>query len=397
MDFTGFHKDNLLRKAVLELENTNIEEFVLQNKTFSTDEIQYIATQIHCRKKAKHKLPDWYQNLNVLFPDKTSIEQCSSQATATYKSSLFSGCHLLDLTGGLGVDTYYFSFQFQSVTYVEKHEPYYRAALNNFSALKRSNICCINYSAEKFLQTISQNQFDTIYIDPSRRYHNNRVIRLEDCSPNVITLMPLLFHKSPSVLIKTSPLVDIKHTLQILSNVSDIYVISVKNECKEVLFKITSSCFSEPLVHAVCMNNDIKQTFSFTFSEEKFSEVKYSDPLTYLYEPDAALLKAGAFKWLSQKYALFKLHTHTHLYTSLTLVPHFPGRIFKVLHVLKYSKKEVHQTVKHSKANVAVRNFPDSVSQVRKKLALDEGGDIYLFATTDMHDKHIILHTEKIS
>lgn len=346
--------------------------------------IQIIAEQIAVRQKAKVKLPHWYQNRQILFPSKISLEQCSSQTAASYKASLVRGKSLVDLTGGLGVDTYYFSKNFEQAVHVEQQTQLSELAAHNFAVLGASNIKTVNSSAEDFLSRTAEG-FDVIYLDPARRSSDNRrIFRLEDCSPNVLELQKTLLSKAENVLIKTSPLLDIHLALEVLKGVHEVHVISVNNECKEVLYLINKSYEKESRIITVNIKNSTTQLFRYYKSEEAVSPVFYGDLHTYLYEPNASLLKAGAFKIISKVYEISKLHPNTHLYTSDNLISGFPGRVFQVAHDTSYSRKTVGKLITGKKANITSRNFPDDVATIRKKLKLEDGGDTYLFAFTDM-------------
>ncbi len=357
--------------------------------------IQAIAGQISARQKARHKLPAWYQTEGIVFPPLLSLEQCSSQAAARFKSSLVSGDHLIDLTGGVGVDTYYLSQSFKQTDYVEKEASLARLAQHNFEVLKAKNIAVHAAEAKDFLQTLPS-AADCIYIDPARRdQHAGKVFKLEESNPDISMLLDTLMEKASTVLIKTSPMLDMEVAVRELQYVAQVYVVAVDNECKEVLYLLKKELLPEPEIMAVNLQKENVQKFSFTKTQEANTVATYAPLLQYLYEPHAALMKAGAFKTVAQAFGLYKLHINTHLYTSDQLVTDFPGRVFCCNAVVAYQKKQVHHYLPEGKANITVRNFPASVAQIRKKLNIQEGGDIYLFAATDYQQKRKVLICRK--
>ncbi len=366
-------------------------QLVLQAHKYPGLPIKAIAEQIRARQKAKTKLPEWYHREGVLFPSLLSLEQCSSEATAVFKSTMVSGQHLVDLTGGAGIDTYYLSRSFTQVDYIEKNKGLAAITTHNFQILQAHNIHVHATEAEDFLTGLSQT-VDCIYVDPARRdAHAQKVFQLEDCAPDVVALRDMLLSKADTVLIKTSPMLDIEAAVQSLHHVSQVFVVAHANECKEVLYLLKKENTALPEITAVNLLGEHIQKISFTREAERSATVHYSAPLQYIYEPNAAILKAGAFQWIAQAYALYKLHPHTHLYTSDQLMAAFPGRIFRCEAVTTYHKKAVRSYLPDGKASITTRNFPDSVQQARKKLGVTEGGSRYLFlAVTEDKPKVII-------
>lgn len=370
-------------------------QLALQARRYPDLPIPAIAEQLQSRKKAQHKLPEWYATENVIFPPALSMEQCSSEATARYKGSLLRGQRLVDLTGGAGVDTYYLSQSFAQTDYVEQNEPLANLARHNFSVLGASAVRIHDVSAEAFLNSLSE-PVDTIYLDPARRdAQSRRVFQLADSTPNVLGLQDELLAKAATVLLKTAPLLDIQATVQELKNVSQVHVVAVRNEVKEVLYRMDRGLTREPKITAINLQSSSEEPFSFLRSEEARAEVTYADPLTYLYEPHAALMKTGAFKLIALRFGLSKLHPNTHLYTSTALVPDFPGRTFRCRAVVPYQKKAVRKLLLEAQANITTRNFPNSVAIVRKKLGLSDGGDVYLFAVRLANEQLRIIITDK--
>ncbi len=353
---------------------------------------EFILSQINGLKKAEKKLPEFFANKNIVYPVSLSIEQCSSEQTAIFKSKLLKGKTIVDLTGGFGIDSYYFSKQLKKVTYLEPNTELFKVVTQNFDTLNANNIECLNSSTEDFLKTNSDT-FDLAYIDPSRRNENQKVFMLKDCVPNIVELQEEILKVAKQILIKTSPILDIKQTLNELKNVTNVWVVSVDNECKEVLYLVDKETNSNPTIQTINLSKNL-QEFSFTYEEEENTLVEFSEPLKYLYEPNSSILKAGAFKSIAQQYALKKIAPHSHLYTSIELVKDFPGRIFEVKNVLPYQTKAF-KKLGLKKANVSCRNFSETVAQVKKKLNLKDGGNDYLFATTNNQNKALLILTNK--
>lgn len=381
---------------IREHEKDDPSQLVLAGHKFPEIPIKEVAAQIQARQKAKHKFPEWYRVSGIVFPPSLSIEQASSETTARYKASLVSGNHLLDLTGGMGIDTYYLSHSFQKTDYVEQQAALFELAGHNFKILASAQIRTHHTKAENFLAQLDH-QVDCIYIDPARRDDQKRkVFRLEDCTPDVVSLQASLFEKSNQVLLKTAPLLDIKAALQVLEYVKKVIVIAVNQDCKEVLYLLDKKYNEEPGLETVHFLGGTSQKFSFSKSQEEEAKVHYAEPLNFIYEPNAAILKAGAFKAIAEVFQLQKLHPNSHLYTSNVLKAEFPGRIFQLKAVSKYNKKALKTVLPSLKANLTTRNFPESVVQIRKKTGLKEGGNTYIFATTDIHNNHILLISEKV-
>ena len=364
-------------------------ELMLRASQYPNWPMKAIVEQIMSKRKAKSKLPDWYSTENLIYPSVLSMEQCSSQKAAEYKSSLVSGNSIVDLTGGFGVDTFYLSKRFKETVHVEMNLALSTLVKHNYSTLT-SRINTINDTAEKYLADMDP--VDLIYIDPARRDASDRkVVFLEDYSPNVIELMPQLLVKGKQILIKVSPMLDIKKALADLRFVKEVHVLALNNEVKELLFLLEGTEDLSPKVKAVNFSNDHFETFIFDYSTEESSEPDFSEVLAYIYEPNAAIMKAGAFKSIAQRFELKKLHVNTHLYTSDFLMSGFPGRTFKVVSELSLNKKKLKKQLNSEQANITTRNYPMSVKEIRTKTGLKEGGAAYVFATTDISSKRVLL------
>ena len=340
--------------------------------------IREIADQIASRQKGKTKLPEWWANPEVIFPRKENLEQASSEITARFKSRWIKGTSILDLTGGSGIDLFYMSNGFEQIVYVEPNQELARITEFNFKllGLDAEAYAC---TAEDFLDQISK-PFDVIYLDPSRRDMNKqRVFGLEDYQPNVTELYDKLLETGNEIVIKTSPMIDIKSTLELLPDTVRVQVLAVENEVKEVLFYLRKGFASEPDIESWNISDSKEdQKFSFTFDEESEATSSYSDPLRYIYEPNSAIRKAGSFNLIGSKSGLQKLHPNTHLYTSEKVIENFPGRIFEVREFIKPNKKEVKKAFTSGIVNVISKNFPMGANEIKKKFRLKDGGEEFL-------------------
>lgn len=380
--------ERILHKDVQEFIGQNltsdITQLVLKGSPFNDVSVRELANQIVSKQKSKKKLPNWFQTENIYFPPKLNIEQTSSEITAEYKASLVQGTKIIDITGGLGVDCFAFSKRFKNVVHCEWNSVLSEIAQHNFKKLGIENIETISGSGIDYLQK-SNEKFDCIYIDPSRRSDlKGEVFLLEDCEPNVPKHIDFLFEKSDTILIKVSPILDISSALGELKFIKEIHIVALQGEVKELLF-LAEKNHSED-VHIKTINFQRNSVQSFNFIHKSSVVSRYSLPQNYLYEPNAAILKSGGFHQVSQQLNIHKLHPHSHLYTSEELMD-FPGRIFKIEYITNYDKKKIRKFVSASKANITTRNFPKTVQQIRKELKLKDGGDQYLFFTTNIDDQ----------
>ncbi|PIB38786.1 THUMP-like domain-containing protein [Maribacter sp. 4G9] len=369
--------------------NTDVHSVLLGKNVFPGIENRELVEQLESKKKSQKKLPTWFGTENIYYANKLNISQTSSEATARYKADLVSGDTLTDLTGGFGVDSYYFSKKIKLVFHIEKNKELSDIAEHNFRKLGSTNISCFAKDGIEYLETL-QDTTDWLFLDPSRRDSNNKkVYFLQDCEPDVTRWMQHFFSKSNNILIKTGPLLDISMGLQQLQNVYKVHILSVENEVKEVLWELKKDHREEPLIKAVNLNGDTKESFEFLAKEERTTLPEYSEPLSFLYEPNTAIMKSGGFNLVGKRYGLKKLQEHSHLYTSNVLVP-FPGRTFEISNVFPYNKKSI-KGLGFQKANVTTRNFPESVAQIRKKTKLKDGGEHFLFFTKNYHNDLIMI------
>ncbi|MEE3998977.1 RsmD family RNA methyltransferase [Tenacibaculum sp. FZY0031] len=373
----------------------NIEQFIFKGSPFKNISIQELANQIIAKQKSEKKLPTWFHTKNIYYPPKLSIEQTSSEVTAKYKSKLVNGNSLIDLTGGFGIDCYAFSKQFKKVLHCEINKELSEIVSHNYKQMNVSNIKTLATDGLEYLKKSSE-KFDCIYIDPSRRNDTKgKVFLLSDCLPNVPKNLDFLFEKSNTILIKNSPILDITSTINELKYVTEIHVVAVNNEVKELLFLLTKK--TKQSVKITTSNILKNNTQEFCFELGSDLNFEYSTPLQYLYEPNAAILKSGGFNQVASQQKVNKLHQHSHLYTSDNLIKDFPGRIFNINNVFAYNKKKIKKQITDTKANITTRNFPKTVAQIRKETKLKDGGNTYLFFTTNLHNEFIVISCTKIN
>ena len=374
-----------LRQFIEEHKNDDVRALALQAGKYGGFDFQFALRQIAGWQIARQKLPSWAATEGLVYPPHLSMEQCSSELTAKYKAALCSGDSLTDLTGGFGIDCAFMSVNFQSSCYVERNEDLCKIAEHNFKMLQLPNVSVNCAEAADFLANMPR--ADVVYLDPARRDKNGKkTVSIGDCEPDVTKLKDLLLSKAGEVWVKFSPMLDLNLALKDIPEVSEAHVVSVNNECKELLLKIARDGMRGD-VKIVCANlkkaGDM-ELFAQNRSDEESAASQYADrPYVFIYEPNVAILKGGLYKSVSEKFGVKKLHQNSHLYTSEELVEEFPGRKFRVLSVFSMNKKELKRELADvSKANVSIRNFPLSAEELRKRLKLKEGGDIYIFATT---------------
>ena len=385
------------RQYVAEHLHDDPAQLALQARRHPDLPVPDLVRQIQARQKARVKLPAWAANTDLVFPPALSVEQASSDRTATFKAELVRGAQrLADLTGGFGVDSAHFAATVGEVHYVERNAALAEVVRFNLAQLGLDNVHCHSIDATHFLRD-SDETFDWIYLDPARRdTAAKKIFRLQDCEPDVLRLLPLLLRKSPRILLKTSPMLDIEQAVRELRHVRRLWVVAVDNECKEVLYELGAEPAIDPERYALNLRRDgTQQEFRLNRAREARAITRYAEPREFLYEPNVAVLKAGAFKSVGTAFELLKLHQHSHLYTSDTLYTDFPGRIFRILAVEKYDAQALRAHLGPAvRAHVTTRNFPDSVAEFRHRTGIREGGDLYLFATTSHEGKLMVLVCE---
>lgn len=373
--------NNLLKKEVQVYINGNLNadanKIALSKSPFAGVSSAELANQITAKKKAEKKLPTWFKQENIVYPSTLSVEQTSSEDTAAYKQQLVRGNSLIDITAGFGVDSFYFSHKVDEVCSCEINAELSDISAHNAKILGAENIQCLGTDGLEYLQA-SQQSFGTIYVDPARRNTSGKVFKLADCTPNVVEHLDLLLSKSGRIIIKTSPLLDLQAGLGELKNVAEIHIVSVKNECKELLWVIDRDFIGEPNIIAVTLNTGIKQI---ELPLQDDGETNYANQRLskgYLYEADAALMKSGAFNAIANQFNLKKLDRQSHIYFSEELYTTFIGRIFEIEAILSPNelKKE-----KSLQGNVIVRNFPEKAENLVKKLKIKPNKETFYIFT----------------
>lgn len=389
----------------------NVSALALQLGRFPDLDARKILRQIAGYQVLENKVPSWYACPDLLFPASLPLEQCSSETTARYKANLLdrkgSCCvsefgniySMADLTGGLGIDCAFLSKGREKVLYVERQAELCELAGHNFMALGLPQIEVRNGDGPEILKNENL-AFDLIYLDPARRNSKGvKVVLLSDCEPDLTEIKSLLLSKATFVLVKLSPMLDISMALRQLPETAEVHVVSVDGECKELLFLLKYKvCTTDTPIH--CMNlmtNAKTQNFVFTKHDEQVAECVYTEiPGSFIYEPNASILKAGAFSSITKAFNVKKLHPNSHLYTSDQYLPDFPGRSFRVESFFPFHLKDIKLKLGGSaKANITVRNFPNTVAEIRKKTGLKDGGEMFIFATTLLGGKKVLIHCQK--
>lgn len=376
-------------------------ESVVFKKFPENVDVPLLLQQLEGRRFIANKMPSWNTFIDELvFPSHLAFQQASSEQTARYKASLLQIESLVDLTGGMGIDSYFFSQRVKKLVYIEQQSNLCSIASHNFNVLGAQNIDVINTQAEVYSNTMPM--VDCVYIDPARRNITGaKVVLLEDCSPNVEAILPHILTKTRYVLLKLSPMFDIEMAVRSLPNIKEIHIVAVDNDCKELLV-VLDVLHSLPSCTYHCINiaeNNQNQQHSYTNELVQGVHIHYTSQLsTYVYEPNVTILKAGCFSSIATAFCVEKLHPNSHLFTSNQLHIDFPGRIFEVIEVVEFNKKAIKTLLTPiKKANVTVRNFPLRVDEFRKKTQLKEGGDTYIYATTVANNKKVCIICRKIN
>ncbi len=380
---------NLLSPEIQNFINQNIDsdinKLLLKKSPFPNVMIQEIVQQIKGKKVAQRKFPFLLKD-NIVFPPNLNLEQASSQSTAEYKAKTLKGNSFLDLTSGFGIDAYFLSQNFEDVTLVEQNPELIKIVEHNWKTLdRRANF--INQNLEEFLE-INKEKFDIVYLDPARRDQNNKKkFLLEDLSPNLLEIEEKLNSISDKIIVKLSPLIDISYLVSELKNITEIQIIAVRNEVKELVLIIENKEQREKNkdIKITCINlKSSEPEFSFDINEEKSTASEFSESLNFLYIPNNSILKAGAFNIISEKFGLKKLHPNTHFYTSEHKIENFPGR---VLQVEKIDGKDLK---KNEQFNIISKNYPLKPEEIKKKYKLKDGGNRYLIFTQSINGKEIL-------
>lgn len=378
------------RSFISEHANDDVRRLALQGSRDSDIDLTTALQQIAGRQTARRKLPTWAVNERIIYPPHLNMEQCSSEQTAKYKSNIAGkGERIVDLTGGFGVDFYWMSQGFNRRVYVEQNEELCSISTENFRMLNHDcSVCCCDTT-----DYLKQMEYaDVINLDPARRNeHGGRTYSIGDCTPNVIELLPLLREKADRIIIKLSPMLDWRKAVADLAGVSEVHIISVNNECKELVLVVNKNNDSFRLI---CVNDDNIFEVSPSISHQPLTPV---NDLQYLYEPNASIMKAGCFEAIKNKFAVQQIADNSHLFISTDEISDFPGRRFHISAVSSMNKRELRDTLRNIEcANITVRNFPLTADQLRKKLKVRDGGEIYIFATTEANGAHCLYICRKI-
>lgn len=404
MNFNELHsiQKNKHYKEFIEA-NIDADTNKLRLKKFreTSFDIKFAILQIDCKKRIKKKLPEIYQSDSFLFPNILSTEQCTAEKIAKFHASLLnSQDSVLDMTAGLCIDTYYLSKTAKSITAIEINRE--TALIADFNMRNNTNnvtvICedCIEY-----IKNDNKLHYDVIFIDPARRGDNNkRLFGLSDCNPNIIELIPFLKPIAKVLYIKASPMIDITKSIDELNcYVSDVWVIGISNECKELLFKIelNNTKTTETAIHTLNFDNSQIQVLSKTTKKQQPSKIYSLDKSSYLYEPNSCVMKAQIFDTLEHTYNVSNIQKNSHLFVSEEYCEDFPGRKFHIINIIPFKSNEIKNiNKKHPQINVSVRNFRLSAEELKKKLKVRDGGNEYLFGTTDCNNNAILIICSKI-
>lgn len=343
-------------------------------------------------EKLLKKVPNWLNNYEIELPKLISIEQASSESTAIIKSSLLVYDSIVDLTGGFGIDSYYFSKKAKKLYFVEKNNELMEIVKRNFLKMNVKNIEFFNDSAENFLESHS-GKVDLIYCDPSRRTDSKKVFKLEDSEPKIAEIFDLVKSKTNYFLLKTSPFLDINSVINSYENISKIVLISIENELKEVLYLFDFINYKQVVNEVYLLNKSYGAKYTFLNSK---NEIEYSLPLNYLFEPDSAILKLGNFSEISQLFRIKKIEPNSHLFTSNNPILEFPGKVYKILGIEKVESKSIKKYSDEMRFNLKVRNFPLSVDDLKTKLKINDGGNLYVFASKLIDKKYKLIICEKV-
>lgn len=396
--------------------NDDVRDLALRQGRYPDVDMPYVVRQIAAWQMARTKLPLWAETDGVVYPVHLSMEQCSSQMTAAYKADIlqslfteekcseeFFAGSMTDLTAGFGVDAVMMGRRFGSLNYVERNAELCEIAADNLPLLNVKHFNIINSDALDVLATLPHQSL--IYLDPARRDANGgKTVEISDCTPDVSLIQERLLRLADVVMVKLSPMLDIKNVMRQLNGIVEIHVVSVDNECKELLVVMSASRAEGRGVKVHCVNlrsNAEDVCFDYDYESERTASCRFADPVdgtpdmglgSYLYEPNASVMKAGCFHSLAERYGVAQLHPSSHLYVSDDLLESFPGRIFRIESVLGMKDKALK---KIGKANLTVRNFPSTVAELRKRLKLADGGCTYLFATTLADERKVVIRCVK--
>ena len=393
---------------IREYRERDIRQLALQANRFPDVDMPYALDQIQGWQIARRKLPKWAACDGVIFPPHLSMEQCSSEPTAQYKLNLAMewtcqvghASRMTDLTGGFGVDFSFTSCAFTSATYVERNEQLCHIVEHNLPLLGLDNATVVCADAVEYLSTVEPQTM--LFLDPARRdEHGAKTVMLADCTPDVVQLLPKLLEKSRFTMLKLSPMLDWHKAVDDLQGaVREVHIVSVGGECKELLLVLSTVVESELKVYCADLSTASDTSSLFVYTPDSSAPVANStfniQHSTFLHEPNASIMKAGCFDELAAAYGVSPVSRNSHLFLSDEPVEGFPGRSFVVERVTTMNKGELRKALAGiEKANIATRNFPLTVAELRKRLKIKDGGDVYIFATTTAEGEHLLLISRK--
>ena len=398
-------------------EGAGVRLLALQSHRYPDIDMPFLLDQLSGWQTARTKLPSWAANEDIIYPPHLSMEQCSSEQTAEYKARLVTrlvgtgtsvSSSLCDLTGGFGVDFSFMTRAFERAIYVEQQEKLCALARHNFHALGLTQAEVVNDDGTVYLHQLDH--VAVLFLDPARRNEQGgKTVLINDCSPDVLALEEEFLEKADTIVIKLSPMLDWHRAVDELNHLGDVvrevHIVSVRNECKELLLVLQKNkgitedkMAVEKAIQVFCVNDDCIVSYSLNEALCTSQRIGSTLPVCgqYLYEPNASLMKAGCFALLTTRYPLSALSLNSHLFVSDEVIDDFPGRRFEITAVSSFNKKELRRSLSGiEKANLAVRNFPMNVADLRKRLKIKEGGEVYLFATTDTESNHLLFVCKK--
>ncbi len=370
--------------------NEDSRNISLKKSEFNNISSSEFAKQLKGMKIAKSKFPFLFETNGIYYPPSINLEQASSQSTAVYKSKMLTGNLLIDLTAGMGIDAYFFSKSFKKVIAVERNTTLCEISKHNYRILNTNNLFYENTDLNDFLTENPTLKSDVIYLDPSRRNSTGRKFLIEDLEPNIIEYIDRFFEISSTIMVKLSPLTDLKKTINQIKYISEIHIVAVNNELKELLIICKNKTNENPKVTVVNLETQ-QPVFEFYFNDEKEIISEFSEPLKYIYEPNPGILKSGAFKLCGQKFGLKKLETNTHLYTSDELKENFPGKIYEVIEEIHHPKKSIYKKSFH----IISKNHPMKAEEIRNKYKIKQSEEETLIFTKSISGK-VILKAKKV-
>lgn len=403
-DFS-FTDNKEYKDFITQHQNEDIIKLRLKKFSDLSFDKEFAIRQIDCRNRTKHKLPTLWDK--IIFPTDISTEQCTSEILAEFHANLFESCEeVVDFTSGLGIDSFFISKKVKHLQSIEIDKNVSDTAKYNFDRLGAHNVTAICDDAEHFAKAIDS-EISACFIDPSRRVEKDKTIRsygLKDCQPDLTKILENIHSKCNFIIVKASPMVDVTQTLSDFPNISDIWILSVKNECRELLFKILlkDAKVERTIIHTLNFENSSTQLFEFLYNEKPNIEIAKVSPeeKDLLLIPNASIMKSGAFDLVCDKLKLGKVADNSHLFITKneSILDVFPGRAFRILKTAGLSKGEIKKLRDESPtANIICRNFPLSPAELQKKLKIKDGGKNYIIATTDYTNKKVILCCEKVN